>query len=49
MNKDIYRFNLNLPMELKDYLADAAWENRTSITAYLIELVRQDKERKEST
>lgn len=39
-----YRYNLNLDSDLKDYLSDIAWKNRTSITQYLNDLIRADRE-----
>ncbi len=38
-NKDIYRLNLKLSGELKEYLADAAWYNRVSITSLVNEIL----------
>ena len=37
-----YRYNLNLDRDLKDYLEDAAWKRRTSITQYINDLIRED-------
>lgn len=42
-----YRINLKLKGEYKDYLSDAAWENRTSITQYLNDLIEKDMKEKE--
>lgn len=46
MKKEIYRFNLNIPMDLKKYLEDISWKNRTTITAYIISLINSDKEKR---
>ena len=37
-----YRYNLNLDRDLKDYLHEMAWKNRTSITQYINDLIRAD-------
>ena len=39
-----YRFNMRIPVEYQEYLAEIAWRNRTTITAYLTELVKADME-----
>ena len=39
---EVYRFNLKLPIECKDFLQEMAWRNRTSLTGYLVRLVRAD-------
>ena len=39
---EVYRFNLKLPIECKDFLQEMAWRNRTTITEYLTRLVRAD-------
>lgn len=39
-----YRYNLNLDRDLKDYLHEMAWRNRTSITQYINDLIRADME-----
>lgn len=39
-----YRYNLNLDRDLKDYLHEMAWKNRTSITQYINDLIRADME-----
>ena len=41
-NAEVYRFNLKLPIECKDFLQEMAWRNRTTITGYLVRLVRAD-------
>ena len=41
-NPEVYRFNLKLPIECKDFLQEMAWRNRTTITEYLAQLVRAD-------
>ena len=40
-----YRFNLNIPLKYKDYLQEIAWQNRTTITEYLVGLVAADAEK----
>lgn len=40
-----YRFNLNIPMKYKEYLQEIAWQNRTTITEYLVGLVAADSEK----
>lgn len=42
-----YRYNLNLDRDLKEYLHDAAWRKRTSITQYINDLIRADMENDE--
>lgn len=42
--QEYYRFNLKVPIEYKDYLQEMAWKQRTTITAYLSELIRADME-----
>ena len=39
-----YRFNMRLPMQFQTYLAEMALRNRTTITAYLQDLVAKDME-----
>lgn len=39
-----YRYNLNLDKDLKEYLHEMAWKNRTSITQYINDLIRTDME-----
>ena len=39
---EVYRFNLKLPIEWKDFAQAMAWRNRTTITEYLAQLVRAD-------
>lgn len=39
-----YRYNLNLDRDLKEYLHETAWKNRTSITQYINDLIRTDME-----
>lgn len=43
-----YRYNLNLDKDLNEYLHDIAWQNRTSITQYINDLIRKDMEEKEN-
>lgn len=40
-----YRYNLNLDLDLKPYLQDIAWQERTSVTQYINNLIRQDMEK----
>lgn len=42
--KEFYRFNMRLPAEYQQYLAEMAWRNRTTITAYMTDLVKADME-----
>ena len=42
-----YRYNLNLDRDLKEYLHETAWKNRTSITQYINDLIRADMENDE--
>lgn len=37
-----YRYNLNLDRDLKQYIHEIAWQNRTSITQYINDLIRKD-------
>ena len=39
-----YRYNLDLDRDLKEYLHEAAWKKRTSITQYINDLIRADME-----
>ena len=39
---EYYRFNAKMPMECKEYLQEIAWRNRTTITDYLVRLIRAD-------
>ena len=41
-NPETSRLNLKLPTEIKDFLQEMAWRNRTSLTGYLVRLVRAD-------
>lgn len=41
------RLNLAIPDDVKEYLKNIAWENKMSVTQYLIKLVRQDMRKKE--
>ena len=41
-NPELSRLNLKLPTEIKDFLQEMAWRNRTSLTGYLVRLVRAD-------
>lgn len=41
---DGYRINLKLPSWCADYLKEAAWINRTTVTGYLTELIANDSE-----
>lgn len=43
--KKYYRFNAKLPIEYKDYLQEMAWRKRSTVTAILQDLVRQDMEK----
>lgn len=40
-----YRYNLNLDKDLKPFLQKIAWENRTSITQYMNDLIRAEQEK----
>ena len=40
------RLNLSIPEDVKEYLKNTAWENRMSVTQYLVNLVRQDMRKK---
>ncbi len=39
---DNERLNLKLPAQVKEYLKEAAWRNRMSLTEYLVNLVKAD-------
>ena len=39
--KEYYRLNLKLDIDLKDYLADEAWLQRTSITALVNKILTE--------
>jgi len=39
---DKERLNLILPTEIKEYLKEAAWRNRKSVTQYLVMLIEAD-------
>lgn len=40
------RLNLAIPDDVKEYLKNIAWENKMSVTQYLVKLVRQDMKKK---
>ena len=40
------RLNLAIPDDIKEYLKNIAWENKMSVTQYLVKLVRQDMKKK---
>ncbi len=44
-NKELCRLNLKFLMEYKEYLQEMGWRNRTSLTGYLIKLIRADMEK----
>lgn len=39
-----YRYNLTLDGDLKAFMKQMAWENHTSVTQYLNDLIRKEKE-----
>ena len=39
-----YRYNLNLDLDLKDYLHEISWRKRKSMTQYINDLIRSDME-----
>ena len=41
---DGYRINLKLPSWCSDYLKEAAWLGRTTVTGYLTNLITKDSE-----
>lgn len=41
---EFYRLNLKLDGELREYLSDQAWRNRTSITALVNDILLEYKE-----
>ncbi|MDR2204344.1 MAG: hypothetical protein LBE76_08675 [Nitrososphaerota archaeon] len=41
--RGFYRLNLKLDIDLRDYISDAAWRQRTNITGYLNNLIRADQ------
>ena len=43
--KEYYRFNLKLDMELKEYISEAAWRSRMTVTEYLNRLIERDRDR----
>ena len=43
--KEYYRLNLKLDMELKEYITDAAWYDRVTVTEYLNTLIRADRDK----
>jgi len=43
-----YRLNLKLKAEYKEYLADASWATRKSITEYINDLIEIDKQKKDT-
>lgn len=42
-DKEYYRFNLKLDSELKDYIQEAAWLSRMTISEYFNHLIKTDK------
>ena len=41
-----YRINLKLKAEYKEYLENASWMHRKSVTQYINDLIAADKEKK---
>jgi hypothetical protein len=41
--KEFYRFNLKLKLEYKEYLSEASWAARISVTEYLNRLIEADR------
>lgn len=39
-----YRYNLNLDRDLKPFLHEIVWQQRTSITQYINDLIRREME-----
>lgn len=39
-----YRFNLKLDLDLKDFLSEEAWKNRTTITALINDILTAYKD-----
>ena len=42
--QEYYRLNLKIPVEYKEYLQEIAWQNRTTITGYLCDMIQADME-----
>jgi hypothetical protein len=40
---EYHRINLKLDIELKNYLYEAAWQKRMTVTGYLSALIKSDK------
>lgn len=47
--KSNYRFNLKLEEGYREYIQEAAWLSRMTITEYLNNLIKEDKERRANT
>lgn len=41
--KEYYRFNLKLDIELKDFVTEAAWSDRMTVSEYFNNLIRADR------
>jgi len=46
--KEYYRINLRLDKELKEYISEAAWRERMTITDYINTLIRGDRDKKQT-
>lgn len=46
--KEYYRINLKLDIEHKEYLSNAAWKKKKSITQYINDLIEMDKTSKDT-
>lgn len=47
--KSNYRFNLKLDEGYREYIQEAAWLSRMTITEYLNNLIKEDKDKRERT
>lgn len=45
MESKDYRINLKLPKICKHYLREVSWRNRTSVTGYILNLIREDMDK----
>ena len=46
--KEYYRLNLKLDLELKEYITESAWQERVTVTEYLSNLIKADKEKRKA-
>lgn len=45
MKSKDYRMNLKMPVICQHYLREVSWRNRTSVTGYILNLIREDMDK----